>query len=906
MKQGRIPKVSEVLDLLRKYMRGKSFGDPLTNFRPAVRGLPVGGQDGKDIERSFTEVREDLKVLFEELVNTEASNINSYDSFLTQKLSLERRLRDLLTETEKNLGMSQIGGIITFGDSFTDLSKIKSPWTENSSGIVSGSVLGTTAEINLAGGFATLPSDKSNSIRYQTDKISIRKIEIPNGATSRGNFLSTFNDFINDAWFVTNVSGTIVIDIDITGIPPTLGNSDEVEINKINMELTSDTLVSIEWSNDGFNWNQIQSQNTSNSRSLSMLFNPVFSGFLRISLSPLEIGDSVGVKSFSIYKTGFDSSARLESLPYLISDNIGVSQAIVSINKEEPPGTSIRYSLGHSPSGSNYSDITWENINVASIPLSGVKENFLDIQGFQNESDLIQNSLTNLFIYEAPPSVDKAGFSSSKLFIGVNQFKVETFKKSWTSTGELAHHPRVEDWDGSIAVESGVMGLRSILSPEDQMGTDTNSFIANKDFIGVSTLYPGINKNTIYLPILPSQAEVDKQFCLQPGYNYRLTTYIYCSEPQVIDNAHAFILNPHTKLVTESYKRWASTSSYTTATGTFLDQSQASAGSLSILLNDKEIFNQIHSTNPTLMAPSAAAVITTGGTGLPAGAYIYAVSRANAYGETQASSASLTTTGAKDLEISWVSWRREEDDKVRTEEGEFRVYRKIPGGVWQLIHKIPNKGLDNPTTGKWRWKDNNTVTGENRNPPTFNTTVDLEDPSTKTQWNLIQGWNKVQFLVTIPNFIPGVPIKDQAIADSGIGIYIQPNLFSATRKIDYGISEQEGMLISPEPLKQVSDFVIRHNLAPQENNAWAWTTYQRSVGDNTYSTRNGILLNYDPVQVTGGLNLDGFSVSHEEKFSLYYKDRPESINQFFFRADFIMDSTAQSPPKLFDYNITLV
>ena len=53
MQSGRFPTLGDTLAQVTGYLKGRRFGAPLAQFRPAIPGHPIGGPKGNDIQLTF-------------------------------------------------------------------------------------------------------------------------------------------------------------------------------------------------------------------------------------------------------------------------------------------------------------------------------------------------------------------------------------------------------------------------------------------------------------------------------------------------------------------------------------------------------------------------------------------------------------------------------------------------------------------------------------------------------------------------------------------------------------------------------------------------------------------------------------------------------------------------------------
>lgn len=519
MQGGRFPSLGDALAQVTGYLKGRRFGAPLTQFRPALTGQPIGGAKGNDIQLTFEELLEDLKLTFSAQIELASRAIDLYDIFSTRRDRLALKLAQLRVSAQTALAQQAAASRTSVFDSFHTLEFVNLDTT--------------SAQVDLAEGLCTLAPDQSASVRYDGARVKVLKTIMPTGGRERGHTFDTvFSPYRLDAWYATIPAGSFVeVHVNVTGADYSQGGADEVSLNAITLEPTGPLHVLIDWSPDGANWHDLSPAPARTIRDRTTFhFNPVRVGFLRfrLGLSEEAAGGSaerqkpIGLKRIELLAKGFSSSASLYSNEYRFTE--AVHTVVAEIEQETPVGTRIASYLSQTADG------PWTPFVGGPITFDTIQWQELQVNSLSEEQPGVPATMWEAAIPGAAQPLPNAG----ELVAGRGQVQLSAFPFDWRQLGDRDHILEREDWARNLGLlRSGVFtpaGARDDLT--------ANGFTAAKNPLGTDD--PSSLDSFMLLALIQG----DGNFVLQPGYNYRLRAALWCSAPVTLENQRIGIVNP--------------------------------------------------------------------------------------------------------------------------------------------------------------------------------------------------------------------------------------------------------------------------------------------------------------------------------------------------------------------------
>lgn len=220
VKNGRDTNISKIIASIKDV-----FGRPLTTVRKAMYGRPIGGRDGRDIERTFTEVKSDLDRLYEAAISISNVSVKDYVamnaaiSAIRAELSLTKdRLNAIVAQANLSAEKSIAGDICKDADSLL-----------------------TTCFIDYSTKQATLPITKYASIPVEGE---IK--EVYPGKTLHNSFSNALDGLDNTGWFAY-LEGPYTC---------TISNINKT-VNGIYIKPASTITITAEYTNDGYNYYEL-------------------------------------------------------------------------------------------------------------------------------------------------------------------------------------------------------------------------------------------------------------------------------------------------------------------------------------------------------------------------------------------------------------------------------------------------------------------------------------------------------------------------------------------------------------------------------------------------------------------------------------------------------------------------
>jgi hypothetical protein len=521
MKGGRYPKVRDVIASILSSLKGKRFGAPFVGVRPAVPGQPIGGPRGNDIELMFGEMKEDLQLLFEALIDLAARNIDIYDIFSVRRDRLTLKLNQLRLETLTLLAQQAAGSRSSVTDSFNTLDNIDLTLGK------------TTARIDLDEGVVTLPPDSRNSIRYDGTRAKVVRTTVPPGGTEAGPpFQTVFDPYRLGAWYATLPIGQeYVAEVNVTGTDYDKGGTDEVTVNALRVEPTGPIHLEIDWSPDGKNWHRLDPAAQATIRDKHTFhFTPVNLGYLRFRIRHSEeiiasaAGQTrpVGLKRIEILQRGYNSFATLYSKEFRFTETIHT--VVAEIDAQVPFGTRVQSYVSLTTDG------PWQPLIGGPVTFDTRVWQDLTIKEVSEEQEDVPSTMWRVAVPEAQQPLPNTG----EMIAGRGQIQISAYPFDWRQMGDRAHIPDPADWSRPLA-EIRTRTFRPIAG----IGTTdivSGSFSSDRNPVAFDD---STGESFMTVAVLGG----DGTFSLQPGYNYRIRTYAWATAPVTLENQRIGVVN---------------------------------------------------------------------------------------------------------------------------------------------------------------------------------------------------------------------------------------------------------------------------------------------------------------------------------------------------------------------------
>lgn len=543
LQDGIYPTLSDILSRTATKVKGKIWGSPMTTFRPAVDGYPIGGENGTDIEDTFTEMREDLVTLSEEIIDTADKTITYYNIFSAKKEYLKRRLLKLIQSADAMVTMFATGNSTLFQDTFNTNENIDTT--------------STTAELCLEGGYATLPSSTDSVGAIDVSSAEVSSESYPTTG-AHGSILSILSDSTNTAWYASLNCGTYTVIIKLSDEATT-------EINAIYIQPLTPMDVVVSYSNDSYNYYTVASEHIYQETTWEL-------SSVAISHIKLEItaDGTAGIKRMKLLSIGYEDSATLQSIDYssedIFGEDIGIESVSLSVDESCPTGTSIDYYISSVHTGTGVR-ADWIKASDSTIWLTSRQE----ITQIISAATLITGEDEPYPLYTHVLGANPI-LESSSLIKGNNQFEVQFVDHDWSDDADPNHSPTLADWDSFDSIITGYFS--PITYNPDNSLTLTNSVTAVYNGTTV-TLGTGIDplqhsdnvllnyrnmlgeanklnvsENTydsngwMIIGIAGNGASASDSWILARDGNYKFTTYVYMPSDTVLTAQPALVLNP--------------------------------------------------------------------------------------------------------------------------------------------------------------------------------------------------------------------------------------------------------------------------------------------------------------------------------------------------------------------------
>lgn len=520
MRAGRYPYLRDLLPTVAEFLRGKRLGAPLFSTRPALQGHVIGGAKGDDIALTFSEMREDLVLLYSAIIQLAARSVDIYDIFGVRRDRTMLKIRQLRMDIQTLLAQQGAASRASVTEAFHTLDNID--------------LLQTTAKIDLTEGACSLPPNNFNSIKYDGSKVVLVKSLLPAGGEQPGpSFQSVFSPFRLDAWYASlPVGQQFEAQVNVTGIDYEKGGSEEVAVNAIGVEPTGPTHIIIDWSPDGLNWYKLNPVAEATIRdSHTFHFDPVNLGFLRFRIKHSEEitasaqGQTrpVGIKRIEILKRGFTNSAALYSNEFTMPETINT--VVMELEAETPLGTKIVPYVSLTDSG------PWTQIKDGQPATFDTRVwNDLPVNIVEAEQVGVPQTMWRFKVPDSQPPLPNTG----DMVAGRGQLQISAYSFDWRLQGDPYHIPDIKDWTSPLAE------LRTrTFAPIGVVGAVSG--IASTDFTNNHS--PLASDNTDFGYMVLAIIGGDGQFSLQPGYNYRIRAYAWANAPVTLENQRMAVIN---------------------------------------------------------------------------------------------------------------------------------------------------------------------------------------------------------------------------------------------------------------------------------------------------------------------------------------------------------------------------
>jgi hypothetical protein len=513
LQAGIYPDRNAILLEAERRLGHRHFGAPLTQFRAAVPGLPIGGRDGQDLARNFHELLADLNLLYTALFQLSTRAIDLYDLFSMRRDSLSLKMAQLKVEAGTMLAQVHAASRDSVGDSFNTLEHTDQDRTN--------------AFVDLDEGAVNLKPDSERSVSYDGSRIHVTRTIRPAGASDLGQpFSAVFSPYRTDAWYAQLPIGSVYeAQISVTGADYDAGDTAEVEINALRIQPTGPLRLTVQWSPDGRNWHDLEPVlDTVVTDQRTFHFEAITVGYLRFRVAPSgnTTGGApvVGIKRLELLARGYGLSTSFYSSEWKFDDP--VHTVVATLDAEVPFGTKIDSFLAQNADG------PWVQIGQGPVHFGNVLDQKVDLTAFAAESD------TGRIYYAAIP--DKYVLpESGELWAGSDQVELSAFPYDWGISMDRDHLPAREDWDSPKGmVRSAVFSPRGDLTLNEAAA---DGFVSDRNPLAIQS---GDDASYGVLCI----TEPDGTFVLQPGYNYRLRAYVFCTTPQTLEGQKIGVINP--------------------------------------------------------------------------------------------------------------------------------------------------------------------------------------------------------------------------------------------------------------------------------------------------------------------------------------------------------------------------
>lgn len=494
----------EILGAAENLLINKQLGRPLTIFRPAVPSLPVGGRDGKDLERTFQELLEDLEVLYKAVENLSLNHADLYELLIARDSLITLGISDVTARVNTLLAQLSVISKDSITTDFHRLDDID--------------FARTTADVDIIEGSASLSPDNTFSRSYPHQKIKVIK---ETGNTQPGSrFLNVFNPSNSSFWYsYLNTDDVYEIIISLTGADYDKGDTEEVPVNGIRIDTITSLKLSVDWSPDGYNWHSL---NPTVERVIDKLANISFEtvtvGYLRLKIRK-HLTNEVGIRNITFMERAHALSAAIYSNLYVT--NKPIRNLSFRLNANIPAGTRVNSFISQAYDG------PW-------IPVGRDIVTFDNLQDIRITLDNFSALSSGSYFYKAEVPDPYLLPETGELVVGSEQVLIKAFPYDWGVEQAPNRIPELSDWDNPNGIVRG--GTFSPLGDIGNSSELTSGFYTERNPLAYDVL-----GDSFYNVIVVSQS--DGNFLLQPGYNYNLEVMMYASTPKTITNCKIGLVN---------------------------------------------------------------------------------------------------------------------------------------------------------------------------------------------------------------------------------------------------------------------------------------------------------------------------------------------------------------------------
>lgn len=476
LKNGVSPDTTSVLKLAAKARGMQPWGAPLAKLRPAYPGGKIGGKDGRDIERTYEEIRQDIQTLYEEMVDTAGASLAGYNKFSARAAVLRSRILTCLQKAGYEYTRVTTGGEICLSDTFTSGDSVD--------------FAATNAELDFTGGFVTLPISPANVQAIQLDNSYVVSVETNQFASD---FMEAFDGDSTKVW-TANLNGDKYV------VRVKLQSTEATKLaNAIAVDPITQIGITIEYSNDNYNFYTLV-ENKKIASYTKFHFDPRTMTDLRFSITATG---AAAIRSIQLLKSAYETQAVLQS-KILLAKNaffelmphtnqyVPISSMQVMVDADIPTGTRIDayvapVTLSNGTDGtdvtpvpvvSSFRRVTGDRIWFAA---SEQQRSSVSTAGFTPE---LSGSETTHVYKHAFPNTSVPIASSAKLYKGgqlgdaygqSGQFLVEYYNIGELASGDYV--PTAEDWNTSAAKQRGYF------SPTIDYPASIDPLVSNSDIL---------------------------------------------------------------------------------------------------------------------------------------------------------------------------------------------------------------------------------------------------------------------------------------------------------------------------------------------------------------------------------------------------------------------------------------
>jgi len=496
LRSGKFPTTDMILAKTKEKMTGE-WGVPTATLRPAIYRAKIGGEDSKDIQRTFEEIKDDLSLLFSSIIDASDSMLSTYNLFSSRATAVKKRLHALEQSIDRNLDAIRYGSRYAIYDTFNDSMKVDQ--------------LLSTVNIDNEEGAATLPMTKQSTYAYDMSKARV--------ISEKGTAISSIRYILNDDNNVWIVTSDYEVALGLEEINP-VKTVKLQPIDAIYIDIATPLTISVEWTNDGYNYYQLIGESLTTSKTFS--FPRVEASQIRVRIS----GGEVGLKRLKLLKTSFAHFGSLYTVPLTVTspnpdDNTSIISASLRMETELPIGTSIK---GYIARGD---EDNWIALSDSETMLKSPNINKTYISNVALDERSTSGAALCFYKFTGIPNGYING--TEILTKGEGQIFVEHFSYDWSYHDGSDHIPIPSDYSRP-GVYSAYMtpiyyGMTDLIS---KSGDTTLHDEATPIFMQDSEKTDGAVEIKDWLNIGIRDSSGNK--ILADKGNYRFTTYIFAPE----------------------------------------------------------------------------------------------------------------------------------------------------------------------------------------------------------------------------------------------------------------------------------------------------------------------------------------------------------------------------------------